>query len=171
MRLYEIGTQYRQLQEILESDCEFNTDTGEVIDNTDTIRELFLELDKHFGNKLEACAYILSEMDSNASALKEEAKRLNNRAKTLESNGDKLRSLILDTLQHVDGHKIVSQKFTFSTRKSESVYTENEFDLQGDYVRVTEKREPDKKAIREAIQSGIEVKGAKIVNNLSLNIK
>lgn len=171
MRLFELTAELHALNDLIENDCEFDELTGEVTDNTELLKTIFNELTIGFADKLDGCAYVLASLDVQSKALKDEAKRLNERAKRLEGNSDQLKSMMLNALLELPEAKLKTSKFTFGTRKSESVIIEEGFNMQGKYVRVKETREPDKTAIKEAIKAGETIIGVTIITNKSLNIR
>ena len=154
-----------------ENDCEYDAETGEVVDNSEILKKLFDELTLNFGDKLDGCAYIVSSLTVQAKTLKDEAKRLGDRAKRLERNAESLEGMMLSALLQLPEQKLKTLRFTFSTRKSEQVIIEEGFNMSGNYVRVKETWEPDKVAIKAAIKEGANIIGATLVTNQSLTIK
>ena len=117
--------------------------------------------------KGEGYVYVIKQLKSQADLLKAEAKRLLEIAKQYENSGDKLADRLL---QSVIAHGQIKTDFvTISTRKSKSVSITDESLLKAEYLRI--KTEPNKTAIKEALESGQEVAGALIVENYSLNIR
>lgn len=88
---------------------------------------------------------------------------------------DKLMVKVVQALLAMpDGkRKIEEPDIKVSTRKSESVSLDDESLLDKKFVKVEviTKQSPDKKAIKEAIKSGEEVKGAHLCTNYTLQIK
>jgi len=60
---------------------------------------------------------------------------------------------------------------TFTTRKSTSVFIENEDEIGKEWKKVKVTEQIDKKKIGDALKGGKEVVGASLSNNLSLRIK
>ena len=117
--------------------------------------------------KGEGYVYVIKQLKSQSDLLKAEAKRLLEIAKQYENSGDKLADRLL---QSVIAHGQIKTAFvTISTRKSKSVSITDESLLKAEYLRI--KTEPNKTAIKEALESGQEVAGALFVENYSLNIK
>jgi hypothetical protein len=99
--------------------------------------------------------------------IKSEIKRLQELAKRYENSADKLADTLL---QSVVAHgQIKTALVTISSRKSKSVSITDESLLKAEFMRI--KTEPNKTAIKEALESGQEVQGALIVENYSLNIR
>ena len=99
--------------------------------------------------------------------IKSEIKRLQELAKRYENSADKLADTLL---QSVVAHgQIKTALVTISSRKSKSVSITDESLLGAEFLRI--KTEPNKTAIKEALEAGQEVAGALIVENYSLNIR
>ena len=117
--------------------------------------------------KGEGYVYVIKQLRSQAELLKAEAKRLQEIAKHYEASAEKLADRLL---QSVIAHgQIKTALMTISSRKSKSVSITDESLLQAEFLRI--KTEPNKTAIKEALEAGQEVQGALIVENYSLNIR
>lgn len=117
--------------------------------------------------KGEGYVYVIKQLRSQADMIKSEIKRLQELAKRYENSADKLSDTLL---QSVVAHgQIKTALVTISTRKSKSVSITDEAVIPAEFLRV--KTEPNKTAIKEAIENGMEVDGALIVENYSLNIR
>ena len=70
-------------------------------------------------------------------------------------------------------HKIETNEYSFSFRKSESVNIDSfVFDTNNEeFNRTTIKVEPDKTAIKKALKDGVEVMGASLESKLNLQVK
>jgi gamma-glutamylcyclotransferase (GGCT)/AIG2-like uncharacterized protein YtfP len=172
MKLFEIATEFKALRDLVENDCEFDSETGEVIDNSSSLDELFNGIQLKLSDKLDNSAYVIKELDATSEALKEEAKRLAARSSQLVKNAEHLKSLMSYALSQSGDDKIKTDKFTFSFRKSESVeidslITVEDFDRK--YVRI--KREFDKTKIKTALKNGEIIEGASLSENLNFQIK
>ena len=63
MRLYNIAEEFTALYELAEQ-VEYNEETGEMIDNSETLKELFNELSEDkLEVKLENVMYIIKELE------------------------------------------------------------------------------------------------------------
>jgi len=117
--------------------------------------------------KGEGYVYVIKQLRSQADMIKSEIKRLQELAKRYENSADKLSDTLL---QSVIAHgQIKTALVTISSRKSKSVSITDEAVIPAEFLRI--KTEPNKTAIKEAIESGQEVQGALIVENYSLNIR
>jgi len=117
--------------------------------------------------KGEGYVYVIKQLKSQAEMIKAEAKRLQDLAKRYENSADKLADRLLES---VVAHGQIKTAFvTISSRKSKSVSITDESLLGAEFLRI--KTEPNKTAIKEALESGQEVQGALIVENYSLSIR
>lgn len=117
--------------------------------------------------KGEGYVYVIKQLRSQSDMIKSEIKRLQELAKRYENSADTLADTLL---QSVVAHGQIKTAFvTISSRKSKSVTITDESLLGAEFMRI--KTEPNKTAIKEAIEAGQEVQGALIVENYSLNIR
>ncbi len=92
--LFQLTEESRALYE-LSRDLEINEETGEIIDNTEVLSQLFQEWEGNFVDKLDSCQYIRKELESKAELLAAEIKRLQARKKALENRAERLRDLMM----------------------------------------------------------------------------
>lgn len=117
--------------------------------------------------KGEGYVHVIKQLRSQSEMIKNEAKRLYDLAKKYENSASVLSDKLLES---VVAHGQIKTAFvTISSRKSKSVTITDESLLGAEFMRI--KTEPNKTAIKEAIEAGQEVQGALIVENYSLNIK
>ena len=117
--------------------------------------------------KGEGYVYVIKQLRSQSDMIKSEIKRLQEIEKRYQNSADKLADTLL---QSVVAHgQIKTALVTISSRKSKSVSITDESLLGAEFMRI--KTEPNKTAIKEAIEAGQEVQGALIVENYSLNIR
>ena len=117
--------------------------------------------------KGEGYVYVIKQLRSQSDMIKSEIKRLQELAKRYENSADKLSDTLL---QSVVAHgQIKTALVTISSRKSKAVSITDESLLGAEFMRI--KTEPNKTAIKEALEAGQEVQGALIVENYSLNIR
>ena len=156
MKLYEITELQNELEK--EEDEEIKQDLQELI---------ALELEKKSNN----IVYALKNIESNNLAIDAEIERLQNLKKRNSKNIESIKSNVLFFMQQNKIDKIKPDLATFSLRKSESTDIENIELLPAKFVTVKQTITADKVAIKKEIKEGIEVPGAKIVENYSLTIK
>ena len=156
MKLYEITELQKELEK--EEDAEIKQDLQELI---------AVELK----NKSNNIVYVIKNLEGNNAAIDAEIERLQALKKRNSSNIDKIKSNILWFMQQNNVDTIKSDLATFSKRKSESTDIENIEQIPQEFITVKQTFVPDKTAIKKAIKEGVEVPGAKVVTNYSLQIK
>ena len=169
MRLFDFATEFKGLYELCE-DIEVD-ENGEIIDNSETLSSLFNDLEMDLSDKLENTAYLIKELETSEKALKDEAKRLTEKAKVLENRQTRIKELIKTTLESSGQIKIKTDKFSFSisNRKSFNYDGVNMFALDSQFVRV--KEELDKNKMKEFIKAGGTIDGVFEVETSSLSIR
>lgn len=170
MRLFDFATQFKGLYELCE-EIEVNKETGEIIDNSELLSQLFNELEMDLSEKLENTAYLIKELEISEKALKDEAERLNKKAKVLQNRQTRIKELIKITFESSGQTKIKTDKFSFSisNKKSFNYDNVNMFALDSQFVRV--KEELDKNKMKEFIKAGGTIDGVFEVETSSLNIR
>ena len=171
MNLFKIEQEYKALQQLTE-EIEFNPETGEIIDNSELIKQLFDELSNDkLEVKLENIMYIIKELEVSQTALKDEAKRLNEKAKVLENRALRLKEMIKNVMIVSNQDKIKTDKFSFLVRTVEKWDYDhiNLFALDSDFVIV--KQEIDKTKIKEFVKAGGTIDGLRISEDTSLTVR
>ena len=153
MTLYEIN------QQIM--DC-IDAETGEIID-AEKLGALQMERD----DKIENVALWIKDLKAEIDALKAEKQAFADRQKSAERKLESLNKWLTEALA---GEKFKTTKVAVSFRKTNSVQINNIFDIDDSFLRYKDP-EPDKKAIKEAIEAGQSVKGAQLVENTSISVK
>ena len=158
MKLYEIDN---AIYECVNED-------GEVIDQ-EKLEELQMERD----NKIEGIACWIKELTAEANAIKEEKLRLEARQRVAENKVKSLKSYLAYALQ---GASFRTSKVSVSFKKTESVEVtpdglENLMRGGRDDLLKYKQPEPDKTAIKQALKSGLNVRGVQLVQNTSTIIK
>ena len=169
MRLFDFAIEFKGLYELCE-DIEVD-ENGEIIDNSETLSSLFNDLEMDLSDKLENTAYLIKELETSEKALKDESKRLTEKAKVLENRQARIKELIKTTLESSGQTKIKTDKFSFSisNRKSFNYDGVNMFALDSQFVRV--KEELDKNKMKEFIKAGGTIDGVFEVEISSLSIR
>jgi hypothetical protein len=101
---------------------------------------------------------------------KQEEKRIAHKRKTMEK---KLAwSKVYMTPYVIEHGKQNMGTFTWSLRQSKVVETDSEFDVENIlYNKTKTETKPDKKAIKEALNSGVDIPGASIVTKANFQFK
>ena len=156
MNLYEI-TALQKAAEI-EEDTEIKQDLQELI---------AIELEKKSNNII----YAIKNIESNNIAIDAEIERLKAIKERNVKNVDSIKNHILNFMKTNNIDKIQTDLATFSTRKSKSTQIDNIEQIPSEFITVKQTFQPDKTAIKKAIEEGREVAGVTIIENVSLQIK
>ncbi len=151
--LYDIDTRLYSL---------LDEETGEITD-IEAFEKIQLERDE----KIENIALWVKNLKADAEALKAEKLAFAERQKAAEKNIDSLKHLLSDAL---GGQNFKTARVALSFRKSSEVQIDDIEELSDEYLRY-KVPEPDKTAIKAAINEGKEVAGAKLVSKVNLQIK
>ena len=156
--LYEINAAIELAMEDI-----VDPETGEILDDTSVLDSLMMERDE----KVENIALYIKNLKAEADAIRSEEKNLAVRRKSCESRAERLRTYLANNLQ---GEKFKTPRVAISWRRSEAVQIDDLQQIPAAYLRYKDP-EPDKTAIKEAIKNGIDIQGAELVTNLSMQIK
>ena len=156
--LYELGEAEKQLIDLFEVD-----DIDEQTLN-DTIESLDI------GGKLEDYCMVLRQMEADVKAFKEEAAYFAMKQKRAENGIKRLKGGILNYMALTGKKKVEAGLFKISTRESKAVNIVDE-DLIPKEYKVEQLPKIDKVGIRKALLSGIDVEGAEIQINTSVQVK
>ena len=161
MKLIDIASEFQAIYEMA-------SDT----DDIETITKLYNELNGDLEEKADSVRIVLAKLKSDADFLSNEIKRLQQRKKSIENNSDSLKSLLIWTLKKAGVPKLKTAKATFYFATSKSLQISDEVQLSAlpkEYIQIDYKA--DKKALKEAIESGLEIKGVTIQENETLRIR
>lgn len=156
--LYELGETERQLIELFEVD-EIDEQTL-----TDTIEGLDIDA------KLESYCMVIRQLESDTKVFKEEAKYFADKAKRSENGVKRLKNGILNYMLTTGKKKTEAGLFKVSTRESKAV---NITDVSRLPLWALIEQEPkiDKAGIKKALADGVEVDGAEMQINTSVQIR
>lgn len=108
--------------------------------------------------KAEGYASVIRELELRAEAQRDEADRLLRRAKTAEANASWLKSNLLRVMTVTNTPKLAGDRFTLRVARNSTrplrLLCETE-SIPDEFVRVT--REPDRRAITDALKAGTEL--------------
>lgn len=142
-------------------------ETGEVID-IDKLNELNIAREA----KIENVACWIKELRAEAEAIKQEKLTLEERQKQAENKAENLKKWLAYVLE---GEKFKTAKCSVSFRKTEAVEVTDEglenLMKEHDELLTYEAPKPNKKAIKDALNDGLNVQGVQLVQNISTIIK
>ncbi len=166
MNLYEITQDFNELLDLLSQAQETN-DQEQI-----SLIESALEIsEENFRDKANNYVKFIRSEEVGLTAIDEEIKRLTALKKSKISKIDKLESRLSTSMQTIGLDKYDLGLFKLSFRKSTSVDVQDVELLADDFKTVKTTTEPDKIAIKKAIEAGQEIAGASLKTSASLQIK
>lgn len=142
--------------------------------DSETEREDTLEaVIGQFEVKAQSVIAYIKNQEITEKMLDEHIKQMTGKLKAVKAQNQSLRDYLARNMQAAGITEIKADDGTFkaSFRKSKAVEILDEAQIPAEFMRETVKIEPDKTAIRKAIESGQEVAGAKIEERQNLQIK
>lgn len=139
-----------------------DAETGEIIDE-----EKLDKLNMEWDAKIESMVLWYKNLLSDADQYKIEKNSFAEKEKAARNKAESLKNYIARSLA---GAKFKTTRASVSYRKSESVEVDDINLLEDDYLRYSNPT-PDKTKIKKSIKNGIEVKGARLVENNNIQIK
>ena len=166
MNLFEIKSSlYELLENGYNAEC-VDPETGEF--DEAKAKALLDGYQDAFSDKVDGIAQYIEELEARSAALKEKASALGYRARQTEKKANGLKHYLSEALGY---KKYESDAVKIGFRKSVSVKIENEALLPGEYVTVSEVRQPDKTAIKAALLGGAVISGATLEEKQNIQIK
>ena len=154
--LYELTGQFLDIYN-LELDDETKLDTFDSIDwQTD------------YENKVENYIKVIKNTEADVEARKNEIKRLTELNKADERKNERMKEVLKESMALIGHERVDTPLFKVSFRKSEAVEVDDLL-LPEAYKVATYK--PDKKRLKEDLKNGLDILGAKLVENQNLIIK
>jgi len=154
-RLYELSADLIALQDMLEDS----------IEDDQVLQDTLEAVQGEYEAKIEAYCKVVKNVEADIEALKAEAKRLTEKAKTLEDNRDRLKKAMFDSMKATNTPKVKGLLFTVAIQKNGGVapinYDKDNKDitahLPDQLVKI--KETPNLEAIRELLEAGKVVEG------------
>lgn len=137
-------------------------ETGEIIDSA-KLDELQMDRD----TKIENIACWIKNLTADAEALKAQKQAFADRQKAAENKAESLKHYLSS---YLDGQKFSTDKVAISFRKTSSVNVTDLTQIPEQYLKFADPT-PDKTAIKKAINDGVVIVGAEIVEGQSISIK
>lgn len=160
--LYDYLRSKNELEQLFES--------GEI--DSDTLKDTLDSIDGELELKAIDLIKYSRELELMAHAVRSEEVRLRERREALLSRADQLKSYVKESMENLGKKKIESDLFTLSLRKSSGKVVINDEALIPEcYRRVKMTTAPDKTLIKQALEDGVEVEGAELIEEHTLQIK
>lgn len=161
--LFELATQYRAIADKLhDSELDEQTINDTLEGMSGDLQEKSINIAKFFRN-----------VESDADQIEQAAKQMIDRAKSMRKKADSLKHYLHSNMEKAGIQKIESPWFVLSIKNNpESVQIDSEDDIPDVFMRVIpEKFEPNKAAMKSAMQEGIVIPGARLTRTTRLEIK
>lgn len=161
--LFHIQQDYLQLAAILEDNG------GEI---TPEIEETLAVNQEQLQVKGVNYAFIIRQLIGESDMIKAEMDRLSKLMKSKVASADRLKNVLKSAMELYGIESIKGDLINISLRNNAaSVKIENEDALPKEFVTEKITKTPDKKALKEAIESGQEIKGVSLTRSRSILIK
>ena len=156
MKLYEITEAYNSL---LDADLD-----------EEAIEQSLKVIDDEFDTKIENTVKVIKNAEADIKALREEEKRLASKRRTLESKIDYLKKNIFVSMQTVNSRKIETPLFNVAIQKNpKKLIVKSERNVPDEFIKVS--KSIDKAKLKEAIEDGLSVDYAELVQEEGLRIR
>lgn len=165
--LYSLSDEMRQLLNMLESG-EALDENGQLIP---VVAEQLILTKQDLEKKAKGYGYVLKSIDDDVTLVTAEIERLNGVKKHLSNIKEKMTEAVKNAMIEFDMPKIASATLTLQITTSKAVEINDMNALPDEFKRTKIIIEPDKLAIKDAINQGERVKGAEIVEKKHLKIK
>lgn len=162
--LYELTSEYLEASNALQ-----NLDLDD-----ETIRDTLEGLQFPVEQKCQNVAFIIRNMEVLADQIKQAEQQMAARRKAIENRAANVREYLLRNMERCEISKIESPYFKISIRNNPaSVVVDDAGQIPCEFYRYPEAPPPtpDKKLIKEAIESGIDVAGVHLERTKSIQIK
>lgn len=164
MRLYELAAGF---EEVINGGMIFDESTGEILFDEENLDELGLAFDE----KLINSALFIKNTEADIEALKKEEQALAYRRKVAENKAKRMKDYVLRCLDIAGKKSLEDARVSIRTRNNKAVIVDDGAFIPHEYCTEIHEWEPDKKLLKQAIESGQNIKGATIEERTSLVLK
>ena len=167
MKLSAIRDEFRALEELYEDQIDY--ETGEIKDSN-TLGELQLELQEQLLKKSEGLIQVIKSKEYQLETLDDEIKRLQAIKKVRTNQLKNFENFIKVNMQQMELKKIETPLGAISLRTSKAIEL-NEDVLDPKYGTIIQETKFSKTEIKKLLEAGEVINGARIVENISLQVK
>ena len=125
--------------------------------------------------KADGYGKLIRSLEAEADGLKNEASRLNARAKAFESRAASLRAMLMEAMKAQEKTKLRTTRFTFSISPTPPAVRVTDLDaaLNSGYLKEPKMDESilDKAAIKRDLEAGMEIPGVELVKGEALRMR
>lgn len=163
--LYKLNDEYFKVLSEIESDEE----TGEIL-NEDKLHEL-LDLKQNINEKLENISLYIKNLDAEAKAINNEQKNLDKRKKQKQNKSEWLKQYLIEQMQRLGQKDFETAKTRLRVSTRPKTFIDDESLIPKEYFNEKTTYTVSLSRIKEAIENGETVAGARLIDNPSINIK
>jgi hypothetical protein len=158
--IFEIGAEYQNIIDLI------SQNNGEMGDD---LHEAYINTREELNNKAKAYIYVIRNKENLISNIDAEIERLRNLKKQTEGEIDRIKNYLSLAVDHFGNFETGLHKI--SNRISKSVEVTDCNQLPKEYLKEKIEINPDKTAIKKALEQGEIIPGALLVTKSNLQIK
>jgi hypothetical protein len=158
--IFEIGAEYQNIIDLI------SQNNGEMGDD---LHEAYINTREELNNKAKAYIYVIRNKENLISNIDAEIERLRNLKKQTEGEIDRIKNYLSLAVDHFGNFETGLHKI--SNRISKSVEVTDCNQLPKEYLKEKIEINPDKTAIKKALEQGEIIYGALLVTKSNLQIK
>jgi hypothetical protein len=162
LKLYELTEAMIRAQSIIDDET-IDPETGEVKDPSKDLKEILDAVEMAFDEKIENIVRLVKKVEYEATVIKIEETRLARRRASREKIAAWLKMYSQQAMDAVRKDKISTALFTIWVQESEggTEIMKNAV-VPEEFLGPAKPRDPDKKALKKALKSGMEIPGIRI---------
>jgi hypothetical protein len=158
--IFEIGAEYQNIIDLI------SQNNGEI---SDDLHEAYINTRDELNNKAKAYIYVIRNKENLISNIDAEIERLRNLKKQTEGEINRIKNYLSLAVDHFGNFETGLHKI--SNRISKSVEVTDCNQLPKEYLKEKIEINPDKTAIKKALEQGEIISGALLVTKSNLQIK
>jgi DNA repair exonuclease SbcCD ATPase subunit len=158
--IFEIGSEYQNIITLIEQN------NGDL---SDDLHEAYINTREELNDKAKAYIYVIRNKENHIANIDAEIERLRDMKKQAEKEIDRIKNYLSLAVDHFGNFETGLHKI--SNRISKSVEVTDCNQLPKEYLKEKIEINPDKTAIKKAIESGVDIPGALLVTKSNLQIK
>ena len=156
MNLYQISENIRALADIGEPDSPVHWQA---------VKDTLDGLEGEFSDKAEQIGKLVSMLTRQADACELESVRLKDRSRNLRIRADSVKGYLYNMMKRANMQRVDTDLFNINIRKMPARVEVDEDLLPAEWTVSRMTYRPDKRAIKDALEQGVEIKGAILVQD------
>lgn len=160
MKLYELTSNFNQLQQIIEDGAD-----------QEAIHDTLQAIDEAIDDKVQGAALLIRNIEAQAAAIKVEEKRLSDRRKFFENNCKNIKDYLYQQMVAVDKRRVKGALVTVGIQKNPaSLEIATDAVIPPEYM-ISQEPKVDKKALLAAVKDGLQWDGITLKQGESVRIR